>query len=44
MDITTVKSYTYVWKQLLCYMFQAEDEDIDKRLAYRLRGQQQIAI
>jgi hypothetical protein len=44
MDITTVKSYTHVWKQLLCYVFRAEDEDIDKRPAYRLRGQQQIAI
>src|SRR5277367_6450351 len=44
MDITTVKRYTHVWKQLLCYVFRAEDEDIDKRPAYRLRGQQQIAI
>ena len=44
MDITTVKSYTHVWKQLLCYVFRAEDEDIDKRPAYRLQGQQQIAI
>jgi RecQ family ATP-dependent DNA helicase len=43
MDITTVKSYTHVWKQLLCYVFRAEDEEVRKRPAYKLRGQQQIA-
>jgi hypothetical protein len=44
MDITTIRRYTRVWKQVLCYVFQAEDEDIEKRSAYKLRGQQQIAI
>ena len=44
MDITTVKSYTQVWKQLLCYVFRAEDEEVEKRPAYKLQGQQQIAI
>ena len=44
MDITTIKSYTQVWKQVLCYVFQAEDEEVEKRLAYKLRGRQQIAI
>ena len=44
MDITTVKSYTHVWKQVLCYVFRAEDEEVKKRPAYRLRGRQSIAI
>jgi hypothetical protein len=25
-------------------MFQAEDEDVEKQLAYKLQGQQQVAI
>ena len=44
MDIDTVKRYTRVWKQLLCYIFRAEDEEVDKRPAYKLTGRQQIAI
>jgi hypothetical protein len=43
MDITTIQRYTQVWKQALCYVFQAEDKDIEKRLAYKLQGRQQIA-
>jgi RecQ family ATP-dependent DNA helicase len=44
MDITTIQSYTRVWKQVLCYVFRAEDEDVQKRPAYKLRGRQQIAV
>ena len=29
---------------MLCYVFWAEDEEVPKRLAYKLRGLQQIAI
>jgi hypothetical protein len=28
----------------LCYIFQVEDEEADKRLVYKLTGRQQIAI
>ena len=38
MDITTIQSYTRVWKQLLCYIFRAEDEDVEKQLVYKLQG------
>ena len=44
MDIDTVKRYTRVWKQLLCYIFRAEDQDVKKQLAYKLQGQQSVAI
>jgi hypothetical protein len=44
MDITTVQTYTRVWKQVLCYVFRAEGVEVEKRPAYKLRGQQQIAI
>jgi hypothetical protein len=44
MDIDTVQRYTRVWKQLLCYVFWAEDEEAEKRPAYKLTGSQQIAI
>ena len=44
MDITTIQSYTQVWKQLLCYILRAEDEEVDKRPAYKLTGRQQIAV
>jgi hypothetical protein len=44
MEINTVQRYTRVWKQLLCYLFRAEDEELSKRLAYKLTGSQQIAI
>lgn len=44
MNITTIKSYTQVWKQVLCYVFQAEDEKVGKQLAYKLQGRRSIAI
>jgi hypothetical protein len=44
MDITTVQSYTRVWKQVLCYVFRAKDKEVESWPAYKLRGQQQIAI
>jgi hypothetical protein len=44
MDITTIQRYTQVWKQVLCYVFRAEDEDVEKQPAYKLQGRQQIAI
>jgi hypothetical protein len=43
-DINTVQRYTRVWKQLLCYIFQAEGVEVEKRLAYKLTKSQQIAI
>lgn len=36
MDITTVKAYTEVGKQLLRYIFRSKDIEPDKRLAYEL--------
>ena len=44
MDITTIQSYTRVWKQVLCYVLRAEDEDVEKRPAYKLTGRQQIGV
>jgi hypothetical protein len=44
MDITTIQSYTRVWKQVLCYVLRAEDEDAEKRPAYKLTGRQQIGV
>lgn len=44
MDIDTVQRYTQVWKEFLCYIIQAEDEEADKRPAYKLMGRQQIAV
>ena len=44
MDITTIQSYTRVWKQVLCYIMRAEDEDDNKRPAYKLTSRQQIAM
>jgi hypothetical protein len=31
MDIHTIQEYTRVWKQMLCYVFWAEDEESTKR-------------
>jgi hypothetical protein len=39
-----IQRYTQVWKELLCYIIQAEDEEADKRSAYKLTGRQQIAV
>jgi hypothetical protein len=44
MDITTVQRYTEVWRQLLRYVFRAEDEEPDKRPPYELTERQQICI
>lgn len=40
MDITTVKAYTEVGKQLLCYIFRSKDIEPDKRPAYELTERQ----
>ncbi|KFY68109.1 hypothetical protein V496_01286 [Pseudogymnoascus sp. VKM F-4515 (FW-2607)] len=42
MDITTVRSYTQIWRQLLCYVFRAEGEKPEDRLAYKLTERQKI--
>jgi hypothetical protein len=44
MDITTVRSYTHVWRQILCYIVRAEDEDPTDRPAYKLTPRQEIGI
>jgi hypothetical protein len=44
MDITTVRSYTQVWKQVLCYIVRVEDEDPADRPAYKLTRRQEISI
>jgi hypothetical protein len=43
-DITTIKSYTAVWRQLLYYAFQAENDELSKQLLYRLIERQQVCI
>lgn len=42
--INTVQNYTQVWRQLLCYIFCTEDEDIEKQPVYKITGRQKIAI
>jgi superfamily II DNA helicase RecQ len=44
MDITTVRSYTQVWRQILGYIFRAEDTDPDDRPAYQLTSNQAMNI
>lgn len=44
MDITTVKVYTEVYKQLLHYIFQSKDIEPKKRPGYKLTKRQQMAI
>jgi superfamily II DNA helicase RecQ len=44
MDITTVRSYTQVWRQILCYIIRAEDEEAANRPAYKLTPQQEVSI
>jgi len=29
---------------VLCYVLQVEDEDVEKQLAYKLTGRQQISV
>ncbi len=43
-DITTVKAYTEVYKQLLRYIFRSRDIEPEKRPGYKLTERQQIAI
>lgn len=44
MDITTIELYVEVWKQLLLFVFRAEDVDIDERPPYVLTEEQQTVI
>ena len=44
MDITTVRSYTQIWRQLLCYVFRAEGEKPDDWPAYKLTERQKIIL
>jgi hypothetical protein len=44
MDITMVKRYTGVWKQLLYYVSPAEDDKPDKRPPYELTERQRVAM
>jgi RecQ family ATP-dependent DNA helicase len=44
MDITTVRSYTQVWRQILGYIFRAEDTEPEDRPAYQLTSSQAINI
>ncbi|OBT40738.1 hypothetical protein VE00_09793 [Pseudogymnoascus sp. WSF 3629] len=44
MDITTVRSYTQIWRQLLCYVFRAEGEEPEDQLAYQLTERQKISM
>jgi hypothetical protein len=44
MDITTVRSYTHVWRQLLYYVFRAEREKPKGRPAYKLTERQNISM
>jgi RecQ family ATP-dependent DNA helicase len=44
MDITTVKSYADVCKQLLLFIFRSRDNEPNKRPAYELRERQQMCI
>jgi hypothetical protein len=44
MDTTTVRLYTQVWRQILCYIFRAEDEEPADRPAYKLTQRQEVGI
>jgi hypothetical protein len=44
MDITTVKAYIKVYKQLLRYIFRSKDIEPEKRPGYELTERQQMAI
>ena len=43
-DITTVKTYIEVGKQLMCYIFWSKDIEPDKRLVYESTERQQMYI
>jgi hypothetical protein len=44
MDITTIKRYVEVWKQLLLFVFRAKEVDIDEQPPYVLTKEQQTAM
>jgi hypothetical protein len=44
MDITTVRSYTRVWRQILCYIIRVEDTDPTERPIYKLTAWQENSI
>ena len=44
METNTVKRYTEVCKQVLCYIFRAEEDEPDKRPPYELTERQQSSI
>src|SRR3984885_10677206 len=44
MDITTVRSYTRVWRQILCYIIRAEDTDPTERPVYKFTTWQEESI
>jgi hypothetical protein len=44
MDITTIKAYTEVYKQLLCYIFRFKDIKPEKRPGFELIERQKMAI
>jgi hypothetical protein len=44
MDITTIEWYVKVWKQLLLFVFRAEEVDINERPPYVLTKEQQTAM
>ncbi|KFY93548.1 hypothetical protein V498_04361 [Pseudogymnoascus sp. VKM F-4517 (FW-2822)] len=44
MDITTIKRYVKVWKQLLLFVFQAEDDEAEFQPPYVLTDAQQSAM
>jgi len=44
MDITTVKAYIEVYKQLLRYIFRSKNIEPEKRPGYELTERQQMAI
>ena len=44
MDITTVKAYTEVYRQLLRYIFRTKDIQREKRPAYELTERQRVCI
>ncbi|OBT60052.1 hypothetical protein VE03_10517 [Pseudogymnoascus sp. 23342-1-I1] len=44
MDITTIERYVEVWKQLLLFVFRAEDDEPELRPPYVLAEAQQSAM
>jgi hypothetical protein len=44
MDITTIERYVEVWKQLLLFVFRAEEVEINERPLYVLTEEQQTVM